>query len=78
MPSGSKLEFFSRIWKFSGEGIYMGDEIGSWFSRYLGDEGCSVYYMSPSHKPRYLMDDPVWTDLTQPGDQVSLNLIKRG
>lgn len=25
------------------EALYMGDELGAWFSRYLGKDGCKVY-----------------------------------
>ena len=49
----------------------MGDEAGAWFSRFLDKEGCHVYYMSPRHKARRLVEDPMWSDMTKEGDQVS-------
>ena len=49
----------------------MGEELGAWFSRYLGKDGLRVYYMSPLHRPRVLMDDSKYSDFSHPGDEVS-------
>ena len=66
--------FFCRVWSFSGEGHYMGDEMATWFSQFLGKEGLRVYYMSPRHKPRRLQDDPRWVDMTTWKDEVGMEL----
>jgi len=54
----------------SGEGQDVGDEAGQWFSKYLGIE-CRMYYMSPSHQPRYFVDHTMFGSLGKPGEQVS-------
>ncbi len=60
-----------RVLRVSGEGVYMGDEVGAWMSRFLGKDGFKVYFMSPQHRGRSLRDDSRWDDCTQPGEEVS-------
>ena len=40
-----------------GEGVDMGEEAAGWVSEFLKLEGCRMYYMSPQHKPRVILDD---------------------
>ena len=52
-----------------GECQDVGDDAAQWFSKYLGRE-CRLYYMSPSHKPRYFTDHSRYGPLGKPGEQV--------
>ncbi|XP_065883425.1 mitochondrial amidoxime-reducing component 1-like isoform X2 [Dysidea avara] len=54
----------------SGEGQDVGDEASQWFSKYLGIE-CRMYYMSPSHQPRYFTDHTTYGSLGKPSEQTS-------
>ncbi len=54
-----------------GEGAYVGDEAAAWISEYLKMEGCQMYYMSPTHKPRTLLEDTDWKNISHPGEEVS-------
>ena len=54
--------------------MHMGEELSRWFSRYLGKDGCQVYYMSSLHKARLLRDwklSSKWDDVTKDEDEVS-------
>ncbi len=53
-----------------GSCVLIGKEVGAWFSKYLGVEDCSVFYMSPEHKGRYLITDPEWGLEARPDNQV--------
>ena len=53
----------------NGECQDVGDNAAQWFSKYLGIE-CRLYYMSPSHKPRYFTDHSRYGSLGKPGEQV--------
>lgn len=64
-----------RVWGMTGEGVDMGEELGAWFSSYLGKEGLHVYYMSPQHKPRVLSTDTTWGDISRHDDEVSITWI---
>ena len=59
----------------SGEGIYMGEEVGAWFSKYLGKEGCSLYYMSPKQRARVLKEDTQWDDVARDGEEVIYSIL---
>ena len=48
----------------------VGDEAAKWVSRFLEKEGCRMYYMSPRHKPRVLLEDEQWTECCRPGEEV--------
>ena len=52
-----------------GECQDVGDGAAQWFSKYLGIE-CRLYYMSPSHKPRYFTDHSRYGPLGKPDEQV--------
>ena len=52
-----------------GECQDVGDSAAQWFSKYLGRE-CRLYYMSPSHKPRYFTDHSHYGPLGKPDEQV--------
>jgi hypothetical protein len=54
----------------------MGDEVGAWFSRFLEMKSLRVFYMAPNHKPRLLMDDRRWTDMTTEKDEVVLLTVE--
>ena len=55
----------------SGEGVCLGEEAGSWFSKFLGKEGCRVYHMTPQNRARFVRNDPRWIDIAKPDDQAS-------
>ena len=67
LPSHSPL----RVWRSSGEGVDVGREVSVWLEQYLGQEGYKIYYMSPRHKARVLLDDPRWADVGREGEVVS-------
>ena len=48
----------------------MGREVATWLDQYLGGEGFRLFYMSPHHKPRELLADSEWTDVSKEGDVV--------
>ena len=48
----------------------MGDEVAEWVSKFLKLDGCRMYYMAPHHKARVLQEDPRWSDITKPGEEV--------
>ena len=53
-----------------GEGVDMGEEAAGWVSEFLKLEGCRMYYMSPLHKPRVILDDDRWREMGIPGEEV--------
>ena len=52
-----------------GECQDVGDSAAQWFSKYLGTE-CRLYYMAPSHKPRYFTEHSMFGPLGKPDEQV--------
>ena len=58
-----------------GECQDVGDSAAQWFTKYLGRE-CRLYYMSPSHKPRYFTDHSQYGPLGKPGEQVNYCIHK--
>lgn len=70
-PRGNAPTSVVRVWELCGEGVDVGDEAAGWMSHFLSKEGCRVHYMSPEHKPRVLLEDERWTDITKPGEQTS-------
>ena len=53
----------------NGECQDVGDAAAQWFSKYLGTE-CRLYYMTPSHKPRYTSEHSRYGSLAKPNEQV--------
>ncbi len=76
--------YYARIRTFlfqslaiTGEGYDLGEEAGAWFSRFLDKEGCRLGYMAPWNKPRLLVDDLRWQDITHVEDQVIMLWLKK-
>ena len=59
-----------RVHQMKGEGVDMGEEAAGWVSEFLKLEGCRMYYMSPQHKPRVILDDDRWREMGIPGEEV--------
>lgn len=59
-----------RVWKLFGEGVDVGREVAAWLDQYLGEEGYKMYYMSPHHKARKLLDDDQWADVCKRGEEM--------
>ena len=71
----------SYVFSFSdkdmkGECQDVGDSAAQWFSKYLGIE-CRLYYMSPSHKPRYFTDHSRYGSLGKPDEEVIMYIANR-
>ena len=56
-----------RVYRFDGEGRYVGDDAAEWFSNYLKKPGYKMYQLS---KPRVICEDKKWGDIALPDDKV--------
>ena len=61
---------YHRIWQMVGSGVRVDEAVGAWFSKFLGVEGCSVFYMGPQHKGRVLQTDSIWGEDAGESDEV--------
>ena len=61
--------FMNSDKSINGECQDVGDTAAQWFSKYLGIE-CRLYYMAPSHKPRYTSEHSRYGSLAKPNEQV--------
>lgn len=57
-----------------GECQDVGDSAAEWFSKYLGIQ-CRLYYMAPSHKPRFFTDHSLFGSLGKLDEQVIYKLF---
>ena len=53
----------------------MGRDVAEWLGTYLGENGLTMYYISPNSKIRRLLEGGVCGDVYNDGDEVSNNNI---
>ena len=70
--------FLFRIWEITGEGSDIGDIASEWISKFLDMEGCRMFFMSPSHCPRFLLNDTRFLDDCGPNEVVSMQSMRIG
>jgi len=80
MLSQSVFDIFCLFYSdtlLGGECQDVGDSAAEWFSKYLGTE-CRLYYMAPSHNPRYFNNHSIFGQLGKPDEQVicTIEIVK--